>query len=329
MRLIPLAIVALACLNSVAKAQRVEDAVAYVRVGITDPMTMARRQLTRGSGFLIDKRGYILSARHVVLNKENDVKGDRWITVALRDPNATAYPAEIVACEQGNIDICLIKISDAAVANANIAEIFKPACRHLAPGESITAYGYPFGDGNPVIRVPGEVTGNLATGLKYPSNVQIIPGMSGGPVVDANGRTVAMNAAGAEGVYTMTFLQPLLHGKSLIMRSGIACEEVRDERPPQTACVDRVLRINKIQLSQNEATPSERDYSEVIPPDTGCRIVSVHPKINSENNANYQFNVGPDGTAVLVKYSLTSGPFFDRYRAWLDMELTIKQVPKP
>lgn len=309
-------------------AQRLEDAVTYIRVSVIDPITQARRELTSGSGFLVDGRGHIITARHVVMHREREEPGPRSVMVSLRDRNANPVPAQIVACEAGNIDLCLIKVPDASVSAANITTVFNPACRHLSSREAITAYGYPFGAANPVIAVPGEVTGDLATELKYPSNVQIIPGMSGGPVVDASGRAVAVNAAGATGMPTLTFLQPLLYGEALIRRAGIQCSG--GVTPPPVACNERRHRIDRVQLSLNEAGPSVREYRETIQADTGCRIVGINPNIRSSNGANGPvINVGPDGAAATVSYSLVSGPFFDRYRGWLDADLVIVQAPRP
>lgn len=315
-------------------AQRREDAVTFIRVGVIDPMTQARRLLTSGSGFLIDRQGHIITARHVVMHSEREQTGQRWISVSMRDRDANPYPAQIVACETGNIDLCLIKISDSSVAASNILTVFQPVCRHLRRQEAVTAFGYPYGALNQVIGVPGEVTGDLATELKYPSNVQIIPGMSGGPVLDTSGRAIAVNAAGAAEYPTLTFLQPLIYGEGLIRRAGVGCEGVQATTaaaPPATAaCLSRRHVINRTQLSQNEAGPSQRQYSEAIPADAGCRIVSIIPSIRSANNASDpSISIEPDGTAAVVSYSLTSGPFFDRYRGWLEADLAIRQEPRP
>ncbi len=316
-----------------ARAQELESAVTYIQVSVIDPFTQARRPLTTGSGFLIDRRGYIITARHVAMAKKTEEPGERWIGVSLRHKDASPVPAQIVACEFDNIDLCLIKVSDASVAAANITEVFSPSCRHLSHRESITAYGYPYGAANPVIGVPGEITGDLAFGLKYPSNVQIIPGMSGGPVVDASGQTVAVNVGAAADMPTMTFLQPLIYGDALVRRAGLACNAPVPTLAKPVICEDRQHRIDRMQLSFNDAEPSVREYNETIQADTGCRIASVTPVVRSGNNATGPtVNIGPDGEAAIVTYSLRSGPFYDRYRGWLDAELTVKQTvkaPKP
>lgn len=319
-----------------------EAAVTFIRVGITDPITHARRELTQGSGFLIDLRGHIVTARHVIQYKNLEESGPRWISVSLRDRNAFPVPAQIVACESGNIDLCLIKVPEASVSAAGIITTFAPSCRHLESGERITALGYPFGSNNPVIRVPGDVTGELATELKYPSNVQIIPGMSGGPVLDLSGRVVAVNAAGAEAFPTLTFLQPLVYGEGLIKRAGLRCDiqpvlattrvdpSLPDLRTPNISCASKKEKITVTQFAQNSSTPTERSYTERLLPDTGCKITSVDIRLISANNhSDPNVIIAQDGKVATVSYSLRSGPFFDRYRGWIDADVTVTQAPQP
>ena len=59
--------------------------------------------------------------------------------------------------------------------------------------------------------------------LKYPSNVAIVPGMSGGPVVDGHNKLVAVNIGGMKDYPTYTVLQPIVHGNGLIGMAGINC----------------------------------------------------------------------------------------------------------
>lgn len=325
------------------------EALAYIRVGVTDPITQARKELTRGTGFLIDKRGHIITARHVILAKQAEEPGPRWISVALRDKNAYPVTAQLVSCDAEPIDLCLIKVQDASVSAAQIGTVFKPVCRQLGDSERILALGFPFGENNPAIKVPGDITGAIATELKYPSNVQIIPGMSGGPVLDETGNVVAVNAAGSTLFPTMTFLQPLFYGEGLIRRSGVTCDAAptpaaaippsvpaviaNQPRSPQgpnsPSCSPKEQIVSRTQHSQNEPTPSVREYFEVIEPDTGCRIASIVPEIRSANNSSGpSITIGSDGVGARVSYSLQSGPFFDRYRGWIDMKLIINQQSK-
>lgn len=234
MKVVLFSMIVLSWLVGEANAQRLEDAVVFIRVGTTDPISQSRRELTSGSGFLIDRRGHIITARHVVQHREAEDPGPRWITVSLRDRDALPLPAQLVGCESPSIDMCLIKVSDSSVAAANITDVFVPVCRHLTLREAIVAYGYPFGRFNPVLIVPGSVTGNIGEKLKNPSNVQIVPNMSGGPVLDSQGFTIALNVGAAANFPTFSFLQPLIYGEPLIRRAGISCSATGLSPPSNT-----------------------------------------------------------------------------------------------
>lgn len=206
-------------------AQQVQPptpALVFIRVGVTVPTTLMRKEVTQGSGFLIDDAGHIITARHVIWGREAEEPGPRWVSVSLRGKHNSPAPGQIVACESPPIDLCLIKIQSDAVTAVNITAFFVPLCRKLNRGDRISAFGYPTGlDGwiNPV----GRINGDMQTELKYPSDVPIQPGMSGGPVLDEGGHVVAVNAGAAPNI-TLTFLQPLIYGISLFKRAGIDCE---------------------------------------------------------------------------------------------------------
>jgi hypothetical protein len=198
-------------------------ALVYIRVGVTDPITKAEKDLMQGSGFLIDMEGHIITAKHVVRAQEKEHPGPgRWIRVAIRDRGGALVPAQEIACDDGSVDLCLIRIQKASVEAANIKAVFKTVCRQLGQ-EDIRALGFPPGQHNPATSVPGVITGALATESKYPSNVDITPGMSGGPVLDKTGNVVAVNAGAATGLQNLTFLQPLFYGRQLIERTGAQC----------------------------------------------------------------------------------------------------------
>lgn len=220
-----LAIVAVVTTTFPGLAQPSPDhAVVFIQAGAINPINQARLPSPPGTGFLIDLQGHIITSKHVILHRETEVREPRpWVTVSLRHRHASPVQAQILLCEPGDIDLCLIKISSASVSAAGINSAFTPSCRHLRGAERIEAIGYPLGNENPVLRIPGSITGELAALLKYPSNVQIVPGMSGGPVLDESGKVVAANYGGVEGLPTFTFLQPLLHGDGLFRRAAVTC----------------------------------------------------------------------------------------------------------
>ncbi len=142
-----------------------------------------QKQQSLGSGFIVDKAGYILTNNHVVA-KADDIK------VTLSD--GRSYEAEVKGTDP-KTDIALIKID---------AENHLPVARMgdsdaLQVGEWVMAIGNPFGLNHTV--TVGVVSGKgrvLGTG-PYDNFIQtdasINPGNSGGPLINMDGDVVGIN----------------------------------------------------------------------------------------------------------------------------------------
>ena len=141
------------------------------------------KQQSLGSGFIIDREGYILTNNHVVA-KADDIK------VTLSD--GRSYEAEVKGTDP-KTDIALIKIdaeNHLPVANLGDSD-------QLQVGEWVMAIGNPFGL-NQTVTV-GVVSGKgrmLGTG-PYDNFIQtdasINPGNSGGPLINMKGEVVGIN----------------------------------------------------------------------------------------------------------------------------------------
>jgi serine protease Do len=141
------------------------------------------KQQSLGSGFIVDKDGYILTNNHVVA-KADDIK------VTLSD--GRSYEA-VVKGTDSKTDIALIKIeaeNDLPVAALGDSE-------KIEVGEWVMAIGNPFGLNHTV--TVGVVSGKgriLGTG-PYDNFIQtdasINPGNSGGPLINMKGEVVGIN----------------------------------------------------------------------------------------------------------------------------------------
>jgi serine protease Do len=137
-----------------------------------------------GSGFIVDKNGYILTNFHVV------EKADK-INVSLA--SGDEYPAKVIGKDQGT-DLAVIKIDakkDLPVAKLGNSE-------GMTQGDWVLAIGSPFG-------LEQTVTAGIisATGRKAVSPYQrflqtdaaINQGNSGGPLVNMAGEVIGVNTA--------------------------------------------------------------------------------------------------------------------------------------
>jgi serine protease Do len=162
-----------------------------------------------GSGFVINKSGFILTNDHVVENAQT-------IVVTLRDGHE--YKAKVVGRDP-RTDIALIKIDaprDLAVAPLGNSD-------DLRVGEWVMAIGNPFGFDHTVTAGIVSAKGRYIPG-NYDDFIQtdasINPGNSGGPLIDLRGAVVGVNSA----IFTRT-------GTSMGIGFAIPVNLVKEELP--------------------------------------------------------------------------------------------------
>jgi len=143
------------------------------------------KQRSLGSGFFIDREGYLVTNNHVV-------EGADEITVILR--NEEEYPAKVVGRDP-NTDLALLKITSGnnfPVAKLGDSETIKV-------GEWVLAIGSPFGLEHTVtagiVSAKGRVIGSGPYDDFIQTDASINPGNSGGPLLNLVGEVVGINTA--------------------------------------------------------------------------------------------------------------------------------------
>jgi serine protease Do len=135
-----------------------------------------------GSGIVWDEKGLILTNNHVV--------GRHTPIVMLQDDGE--YESRLIARDP-DVDLALLSI------DATNLTPLKPAPVSPRVGEMVFAFGHPWGQRNTVTRgiVSALVTAQNRRGEKLPvvrSDAPLAPGNSGGPLVNAKGEVVGINA---------------------------------------------------------------------------------------------------------------------------------------
>ncbi len=144
------------------------------------------KQRGQGSGFIVDKRGYILTNNHVV-------GGADLIEVKLFD--GREFKAKIVGTDPQS-DVAVIKIdSDQALPVLPLGDSEK-----IQVGEWVIAVGNPFGLSETVTVGVVSAKGRNRVGINdYEDFIQtdaaINPGNSGGPLLNIKGEAIGMNTA--------------------------------------------------------------------------------------------------------------------------------------
>ena len=147
----------------------------------------------QGSGFIIDKSGYIVTNNHVV-------EGADTIKVILQDD--AEYNAEIVGRDPVT-DIALIKVE----ATGDLPTVPMGSSDNLRVGEWVAAIGSPFGLEHTVtagiVSAKGRVMGSGPYDDFIQTDASINPGNSGGPLINMRGEIVGINTmiiAGGSGI---------------------------------------------------------------------------------------------------------------------------------
>ncbi len=145
-----------------------------------------RRALSAGSGFIIDKAGYVVTNNHVV-------DASKKITVIL--PDKREFVAKLVGTDPVT-DVALLKIE----SNRPLPYVDFGDDKRLRVGDWVVAVGNPFGLSNSVTAgiVSSLGRANLDGSQQYTNFIQIDAainrGNSGGPTFDLRGQVIGMNS---------------------------------------------------------------------------------------------------------------------------------------
>lgn len=167
----------------------------------------AERQMSLGSGVIIDKGGYILTNHHVIKDADE-------ITVKLA--NKKEYKSRVVGVDP-KTDLAVIKVNapeDLPVAILGDSDALKV-------GEWALAIGNPFGLDHTVTVGVISATGRSDVGIAtYENFIQtdasINPGNSGGPLLNIQGEVIGINTAIIASGQGIGFAIPINMAKKVI-----------------------------------------------------------------------------------------------------------------
>jgi len=165
------------------------------------------KEQSLGSGFIIDKDGYIITNNHVV-------DGADEINVKLVD--GREFKAKVVG-RDSKTDLALIKISSLF---KDLPTIALGDSDKIKVGDWVLAIGNPFGLGHTVTQGIISATGRAIGSGPYNDFLQtdapINPGNSGGPLVNLKGNVIGINTAIIAGGQGLGFAIPSNMAKSII-----------------------------------------------------------------------------------------------------------------
>lgn len=138
-----------------------------------------------GSGFIIDKDGYIVTNNHVIDDAE---------TIRVTLSQDETYPAKVIGRDE-KTDLALLKID----AGRPLPYVQFGDSDKVRVGDWIMAVGNPFGLGGSVtvgvVSARGRDIGGNSLVDFLQIDAPINPGNSGGPTFDADGKVIGVNTA--------------------------------------------------------------------------------------------------------------------------------------
>jgi len=210
-----------------------------------------------GSGAIVSPDGYIVTNDHVV-------DGATQIRVTLNDRRV--FPAKLVGVDKLN-DLAVIKI-DAH----NLPSIPWGDSTKLHPGETVLAFGNPFGN------FPFTVTRGIVSGLDRPNpysndprkpgdfiqtDAAINPGNSGGPLVNAYGEVVGID----------TFI---ISNSGSFAGAGFAIPAQLAQSSVEQIIKNGSVKHGYLGISMNDVTPDNSSFFN-LPDASGAIISQVTP----------------------------------------------------
>jgi serine protease Do len=143
------------------------------------------KAISAGSGFIIDKAGFVVTNNHVI-------DASKKITVKL--PDGRSFTAKLVGTDPST-DIALLKInSDKPLPTVEFGND-----KQLRVGDWVVAVGNPFGLSNSVTAgIVSSIGRDIESSQQYTNFIQIDApinrGNSGGPTFDLHGQVIGMNS---------------------------------------------------------------------------------------------------------------------------------------
>jgi serine protease Do len=164
------------------------------------------KQRSLGSGFIVDREGYIVTNNHVIENADQ---------IKVRLYNDKEFEATLVG-RDSNTDLALIKIE----GSHDLIPLKMGNSDELKVGTWVVAIGSPFGLEQTVtagiVSAKGRILGSGPYDDFIQTDASINPGNSGGPLINMNGEIVGINTAIVASGQGIGFAIPINLAKGII-----------------------------------------------------------------------------------------------------------------
>ena len=164
---------------------------AIVQIRVTGQETKANQnqsQGSRGSGFIIDPQGHILTAQHVI---------DKAKEIEIRLADLQRLPARVIAADS-QLDVAILKIK----TERELPILMLGDSDAIRVGDLTVFFGYPFGRESSmnlgIISRSGRTYPESASYEFIQTDAGAYPGGSGGPILNTKGHVIGMITMASE-----------------------------------------------------------------------------------------------------------------------------------
>jgi serine protease Do len=204
-----------------ATARRLFDGVRHELVQVRTLLAQQDSQASVGSGFVVSQDGLIVSNYHVVSQAALEPQGFRLRFIGA---DGRKGGLQILAIDVRR-DLALLRAVDEVKGEPlrfERALAFRPAAEPLSKGDRIYSLGHPHDVAFAIVEgnYNGLVERSFDPLIYYAGSIN--PGMSGGPVLDDQGRVVGVNVSGMMFSQQMSFLVPGGFAEALVQRAAKA-----------------------------------------------------------------------------------------------------------
>lgn len=170
-------------------ADHSRPAIVQIRVTMQDSKGTSTQALgSRGSGFIIDPSGYILTAHHVI---------DKGKAIEVRLADSRRLAAQLVAAD-AQIDIAILRVQ----ADGPLPIISMGDSDNIRVGNLAAVFGYPFGRESSmslgIISRAGRSYPDSASFEYIQTDAGAYPGGSGGPLLNSSGQVIGIITMASE-----------------------------------------------------------------------------------------------------------------------------------
>jgi S1-C subfamily serine protease len=191
--------------------QESRDRIVFLSAKVTLPTGELRE--STGTGFLLAKTGYVLTASHVL--SPAGIYDKAAVVGAVRTRYGHAWPLEVIA-DDPRRDLLLLQFKNVGIEWSGV-ELGNPD--EDEPGESLFVMGFPLE--YDLSSKKGELSGKGGPGGSWMTTVPLNLGDSGAPVFDGNGRVVAMVVSGLADARGIAFCVPINIAADYLQIAGV------------------------------------------------------------------------------------------------------------